>query len=231
MTSASEPELSTALRFPGFTEVGDLNSLSIVAQDLSLTYDIVAVAILPGYERVPMPTTRFGPRRWSELSAEDRLPVKRISFSSPLEMIFGIGGAIIGGAATANNRILIALKGWTDFLAAGQDRRERRQALEESRAMAPERLREIQLTNALKEQHLRRATVEADLMEHARDEILRPQIANVGEVNRANPPRQQRRARDLTVEDYVELLDDPMRRILYFGGGELEIEDDESGQD
>jgi hypothetical protein len=226
MISSSGPEVSSMVRFPRFTEFGDLNSLSIVTQDLSLTYDFCAIMVLPGYERVPVPGTRFGPRRWSPLRAEDRLKVRRISLGSPLEIIFTVGetSATIAGVAAAVNRVLVTVKTWTDVLAAGLDRSQRRQALEEDRALAPERLRQIQLGNALTEQQLRRATAEADLVERARNEILlaRP----LGEVEYIQEPPRRRRASQLTAEDAAELLDEPIRRILSYSGGEIEVGDE-----
>jgi len=228
MTSPLEPALSPAVKFPRFTDFGDLSSLSIVTQDLSLTYDVTAIAVLPGYERMSMPSNRLGPRRWSSLRAEDRLKIRRISLGSPLEIIFGVGGASasIAGVAAATNRILVAVKAWTDVLAAGLDIRERRRALDENRALAPERLHEIQLVNALKEQQVRRATAEADLVESARNEILQTGTIALREIGVVERPK-KRRATELSSLDYAELLDEPIRRILGYGGGELEIDEDD----
>lgn len=162
------------IRFPRFTDFGDLNSLSIVVQDLSLIYDVTATAVLPGYGQIRMPETRFGPRRWSPLQAEDRLKIKGVSLASPLEIIFDVTGltTIVGGIAIAVNRVLVAVKNWQDVLAAAVDIEQREQVLAENRDMAPIWLRQAELNNALLEQQVRRARSEADVVEAARDEIL-----------------------------------------------------------
>src|SRR5215831_9605557 len=93
MTNPSDSTLSPFIRFPNFTDLGDLNSFSIVVQDLSTIYDVTAVAVLPGYEQVLMPSIRLGPRRRSPLRGEDRLLVKSVSLSSPLEIVFWVMSA------------------------------------------------------------------------------------------------------------------------------------------
>lgn len=223
MASPLFPVPSPMVRFPRFTVSGDLSSLSIVIQDLSVIYDFTAVAVLPGYENVLLPTTRIGPRRWSLLTQQDQLKIKRISFASPLEIVFGVGVAstVIGGAAIAANRVLLVAKTWVDILAAGVDREQREQALEEGRALADERLREAQLANSLREQQLRRATAEAELAEVIRDEIFRQDSASEDETTLSV-------ASELTSRKIAELLDDPVYRLLSFSGGELEVAGDES---
>lgn len=228
MTSPSSAALSPTIRFPRFTDFGDLNSFSIIIQDLSLVYDVAAIAVLPGYGQIRMPETRFGPRRWSPLRAEDRLKVRRVSLASPLEIMFDAAGfsAAIGGIATAVNRVLVAVKSWQDILAAGVDVDQRRQALAENRELAPVRLRQAELSNALLDQQVRRARAEADLVERARDEILQLRHPSDEEATLVRLPRRRHTASSLTSEDYAELLDEPVRRILGYAGGELEVVDE-----
>jgi hypothetical protein len=222
MASPLLPAPSPIVRFPRFSISGDLNSLSIVVQDLSVIYDFTAVAVLPGYEEVLLPGTRIGPRRWSPLAQQDQLKVKRISLASPLEIVFAVGvlSTMIGGVAIAINRVLLVAKTWVDILAAGVDREQREQALEEGRALAAEHLREAQLMNALREQRLRRATAEAELVEGVRDEILHrgPVLGDESILSASG---------ELTSRRIAELLDDPVYRLLSFSGGELEVAGDE----
>jgi hypothetical protein len=229
MTSPSRPEPSPTIRFPRFTDFGDLNSLSIVIQDLSLTYDVTAVTILPGYGRVRMPTTRFGPRRWSLLEVQDRLKLKRVSLASPLEIAFDTTGIslAISGVALAANRVLVAVKAFTDVLAAGVDIHQREQALEENRELAPERLRQANLSNDLLEQQVRRAAAEADLIERARDEILGLRPPPEDNITAHDSSRGQRTVGALASAEIAELLDEPIRRILGYCGGELEVYGDD----
>jgi len=229
MTSPRPAAPSPLVRFPSFTDLGDLNSLSIVIQDLSIIYDVTAVAVLPGYGRVRMPSTRLGPRRWSPLRAEDRLKVKRVSLASPLEIVFFLAGlsTAVGSGAIAGSRVLRAVKAWVDVLAAGVDLDQREQALEENRALAPERLREAQLSNALREQQLRRVTAEADIIERARNEILGLHGDSEYESASSRGVGVHRDAGSLTSIDFAELLDEPMQRLLGYGGGELEVVGDE----
>jgi hypothetical protein len=197
--------LSPLLRFPNFTELGDLNSLSIVIQDLSIVYEVSAVAVLPVYGQVLMPMTRIGPRRQSLLRIEDRLKVRRVSLASPFELVFGV----VTGVPAA----LAVMKTFLDILAKGTDIAQRRQVLAESRALEPERLREAELRNEILEQRLRRVTGEADLIEQIGSGYLAP-------------PRERRHrtaARQLTAQEFAELLDEPLRRLLSYGGGVLEI--------
>ncbi len=229
MTSPSPPAPSPMVRFPRFTDFGDLNSLSIVIQDLSVTYDVTAIAVLPGYGQVRMPATRVGPRRWSRLRAEDRLKVKRASLASPLEIAFAVAevSMAVGGVAVAVNRVLVAVKTWVDVLAAGVDLDQRRQALEENRTLATQRRREAELSNALREQQLRRATAEGDLVERARDEILGLRRLPDDETSVSRGRRVRRTAGSLTSVEFAELLDEPMQRLLGYAGGELEVAGDE----
>ena len=201
----------------------DLNSFSIIIQELSLVYDVTAIAVLPGYGQIRMPETRFGPRRWSPLRAEDRLKVKRVSLASPLEIMFDVAGfsTAIGGVAIAVNRVLVAVKSWQDVLAAGVDVDQRRQAPTENRELAPVRLRQAELSNALPDQQVRRARAEADLVE-----ILHLSQPSDEEAGLVRLPRRRHTAASLTSEDYAELLDEPARRILGDAGGELEVIDE-----
>jgi len=228
MTSPSPSALSPTIRFARFTDFGDLNSFSIIIQDLSLVCDVTAIAVLPGYGQIRMPETRFGPRRWSPLRAEDRLKVKRVSLASPLEIMFDVAGfsTAFGGIAIAVNRVLVAVKSWQDVLAAGVDVDQRRQALAENRELAPVRLRQAELSNALLDQQVRRARAEADLVERARDEILHLSHPSDEEAGLVRLPRRRHTAASLTSEDYAELLDEPVRRILGYAGGELEVVDE-----
>ena len=225
MTSPSESAPSPMIRFPRFTNFGDLNSLSIVVQDLSLIYDVTAIAVLPGYGQIRMPEIRFGPRRWSPLRVEDRLKIRGVSLASPLEIVFDVTGlaATVSGMAIAVNRVLVAVKTWQDVLAAGVDIEQREQALAENREMAPVRLRQAELNNALLEQQVRRARAEADVVEAARDEILHHHYPPDEKVTRGTGERRPRTAASLTNADTAELLDEPIRRLLGYSGGELEV--------
>lgn len=221
MPSSQPPAPSPLVRFPTFSDLGDLNSLSIVIQDLSAVYDVTAVAVLPGYERVPMPATRLGPRRRSPLRAEDRLQVRGVSLGSPLEIVFCVTYLSVAATALAS-RVAHAAKAWIDVLAAGVDLNQRRQALELNRALAPEQLNEVQLRNALLEQDLRRVT-EPDLVSAAReefrgfiDELDRDAESSVGRPYRST-------ASQMTSGDFADLLQEPMERILGYGGGQLEV--------
>lgn len=225
MTSLSQSAPSPIVRFPRFADFGDLNSLSIVVQDLSLTYDVTAIALLPEYGRVPMPQTRFGPRRWSPLRIEDRIKVRGISLGSPLEIVFDVAGlsVTVTGITAALNRILVVVKGWQDILAAGLDIDQRRMTLAENREMAPLRIRQAELNNVLLEQQVRRATAEADIVEAARGEILRPRSVDLEPPLTTVERRHHVAAASLDSEDFAELLDEPIRRLLGYGGGELEV--------
>ncbi len=206
---------SAKLRFPNFEDPADLSHLSLIIQDLSYTYDITAVAILQDYRHVRLPSTRLGPRRWSLLWRDDRVHVSTLRLGSPLELaliVLGIG---------SGPRIM---KAWIDVLGAGLDIGARVQALLENRRLAPERSREAKLNNDLATQKLRRVTAEADLVERARDEILGvDQNENLeADLSRLDdlPPDTTRRTVDV-----ARLLEEPIRRILGYGGGELEITD------
>ena len=59
MPDSAENIASPLVRFPNFTDIGDLHSLSIIVQDLSLIYDVTTVAVLPGYGQVVMPQCRL----------------------------------------------------------------------------------------------------------------------------------------------------------------------------
>lgn len=181
----------------------------MIIQDLSLTYEVTAVATLPIYGNVQMPANQLGPRRWSMLYVEDRSQVRAVTLASPLLLILtalGVGAPRV-------------LKTWVEVLGAGQNLRERAQALEENRALAPERLRAARLSNELAEQELRRATAQADVAERARDKILG--VEEEDEL-RQDAIHSFRRANSLTADDFALLLDDPIRRIRDYGG-ELEI--------
>jgi hypothetical protein len=112
------------------------------------------------------------------------------------------------------------LKAWADVLSAGLNLRERAQALEENRTLARHRLRAAELNNELTEQKIRRARAEADIAENARDERL--DVAQRGDSDEL-PIDNVRRANSLTADEYALLLDDPMHRILEYGGGDLRI--------
>lgn len=195
----------------------DLSRLSIIIQDLSLTYEVTAVATLPTYGNVRMPVNQFRARRWSLLYEEDRVHVRTVTLASPLILILAAMG--VGGAPRV-------LKAWADVLSAGLDLRERAQALEENRALAPHRLRAVELNNKSTEQKLSRERAEADIVEKSRDEILG---VGQGGDSRELSIDTSRRASSLTADEFALLLDDPIRRILRYGGGELEMttEDDD----
>jgi hypothetical protein len=218
------------VRFPLFIDLGDLNALSIVIQDLSLIYDVTAIAVLPDYDDVYMPAERIGPRRRSPLRGEDRLLVKRVSLASPLEIVFW-GLSVSSSTAAIGvgfSRVAAATKAWIDVLSAGVDLQQRRQALELNRAMGPEQLREAQLRNALLQRQLREVSVppESGLVEDAAAESRDPSSASAPRLPR--PGRHRRAAGAMTSNEFAELLDDPVRRLLGYAGGELQIAGDES---
>jgi hypothetical protein len=233
MTSPSDASLSPFVRFPNFTELGDLNSLSIVVQDLSTIYDVTAVAVLPGYERVRMPSTRLGPRRLSPLRGEDRLIVRSVSLSSPLDIVFWVTTAGILGVAA--DRIARAVKAWIDVLSAGVDLQQRRQALDHNRNLDPYQLEEAELRNALLREQVRRITVppESELVDDARAELRDPSSAPRSREWRTpdsepDPGRErrgshQRSAGSMTSLEFAELLAEPVDRLLGYAGGELEV--------
>ncbi len=161
--------------------------------------------------------------------ASNRLKVKGASLASPLEIAFAVAevSMAVGGVAVAVNRVLVAVKTWVDVLAAGVDLDQRRQALEENRTLATQRRREAELSNALREQQLRRATAEGDLVERARDEILGLRRLPDDETSVSRGRRVRRTAGSLTSVEFAELLDEPMQRLLGYAGGELEVAGDE----
>ena len=229
MATPSNESLSPLVRFPHFTELGDLNALSIVVQDLSLIYDITAVAVLPGYSHVRMPAVRIGPRRRSPLRGEDRLLVKRVSLSSPLEIVFWVMSvsSSLGIMAGSFNRVASAVKAWIDVLSAGVDLQQRRQALELNRALAPEALHEAQLRNALLERQVRQVSVPLDsgLVERARVELRDPLSAPEPRRDRAGKHR--RNAGTMSSLEFAQLLEEPVERLLGYAGGQLQIAGDE----
>jgi hypothetical protein len=236
MSSPSDSVLSPLVRFPNFTDLGDLNSLSIVVQDLSTIYDVTAVAVLPGYERVPMPSTRLGPRRLSPLRGGDRLLVKNVSLSSPLEIVFWVASASSGLGVTAMsfNRVARAVKGWIDVLIAGVDLQQRKQALDHSRDLAPYQLQEAELRNALLQQQLRDVTAppESRLVDEARAESRDPGSAPRHRKWQDSPTRvlrvnYRRPAGTMSSLEFAELLDEPVERLLGYAGGELEVAGDQ----
>ena len=176
---------SPLVRFPNFTDLGDLHSLSVIIQDLSLIYEVTTVAVLPGYERVIMPSTRLGPRRRTLLYDTDLLPVKAVSLSSPLEIIFAIT-ASLGATGLSLNRLAVAAKTWIGVLAAGLDFQERKLALDRSRALAPLQLEleEARLRNELVAERLRRVVVppQDNLVDQARRGTLEYRADSGGEL-------------------------------------------------
>ena len=132
----------------------------------------------------------------------------------------------ISGVALAANRVLVAVKAFTDVLAAGVDIQQREQALEENREWCP-RLRQGELSNDLLEQQVRRARAEADLIERARDEILGLRPPPEEDIITHNSSRGQRTVGALTSTEIAELLDEPIRRLLGYAGGELEVYGDD----
>jgi hypothetical protein len=217
---------SPGVRFPNFTDIGDLNALSVIVQDLSIIYDVTTVAALPGYSYVILPGTRLGPRRNSPLRPDDRLKVKKVSLASPLVIIFEIASvATLLGVIAANvSRIETAILGYFNVLSAGTDYQQRVQALEENKALAPERLREAQLRNAILEQRLRRITAEADLVERARAEVRDPAVRSFNLPQRRATGR--KRVDQATSADVADLLEEPMQRLLGYAGGEIELAGD-----
>jgi hypothetical protein len=85
MTIPQQSASSLSLQFSNFPEMVDLNHLSIIIQDLSLTYEVTAVATLPNYGYVQIPANQFGPRRWSMLYKDDRVQVRQITLASPFD--------------------------------------------------------------------------------------------------------------------------------------------------
>lgn len=239
MPESADIIASPLVRFPNFTDLGDLHSLSIIIQDLSLIYDVTTVAVLPGYGRVLMPTTRLGPRRHSPLRDTDLLSVKTVSLSSPLEIVFAVTGTL-GVTGLSLKRLAVAAKAWIDVLAAGLDLQERKLALDQSRALAPLQLQlqEAQLRNQFSAERLRHVTApeEYDLIGQARERTLeyeerRPfQDAESDEEflpRRDRVGRHRKPADSMSNLEFAELLGDPMDRVLGYSGGELEVAGDE----
>ena len=237
---------SPLVRFPNFTDLGDLHSLSVIIQDLSLIYEVTTVAVLPGYERVIMPSTRLGPRRRTLLYDTDLLPVKTVSLSSPLEIIFAIT-ASLGATGLSLNRLAVAAKTWIGVLASGLEFQERKLALDRSRALAPLQLEleEARLRNELVAERLRRvvAPPQDNLVDQARRGTLE-YGADRGELPSGPddledefPPRpndvgrHRRFAGSMDTQEFAELLEDPMDRVLGYSGGELEVAGDEEATD
>jgi hypothetical protein len=219
-------EPSPGVRLPNFTEIGDLNALSVIVQDLSIIYDITTVAALPGYSNVILPGTRLGPRRNSPLRPDDRLKIQKVSLASPLVIVFEIASiaTLLGVVATNVSRIETAILGYFNVISAGTDHQQRVQALEENKALAPERLREAQLRNAILEQQLRRITAEADLLERARAEVRDPALRSFNLPQRKITGR--KRVDEATSADVADLLEEPVQRLLGYAGGEIEITGD-----
>jgi len=199
---------------------------------LSTIYDVTAIAVLPGYERVQMPATRIGPRRYSPLRSQDRLPIKSISLASPLEIVFWVASssATLGVAARGFNRVALAVKAWMDVLVANVDLQQRKQALDQGRAMASQQVLEAQLRNALLRQQLQQITVPSEhgLVVRADDEIdFSSSEINAGQTHAGTHPRW---AGTMSNEEFAELLHDTVDRLFGYAGGELEIAGDEGIQ-
>lgn len=229
MTTPAAASSSLYLRFPNFGEFDDINALSVILQDLSTTYEVTAMAVLPGYEREFMPITRIGPRRYSRLRAADRLEVKHLSLASPLEISFAIMSisASVNMVARSANRTAVAAKAWLGVLASGVDFQKRRQELEQSIVLAPEQLRQNQLQNEIAAEELRKVRAQADMIVGLREAYFAeaPSPSNRESSQTAGVERQlvRRRADSMTAEDFAQLLDEPVRRILGLAGGELDI--------
>jgi hypothetical protein len=225
MTEPADSPLAPFVRFPNFRDLGDLNAFSIIVQDLSTIYDVTTVAVLPGYENVRMPSTRLGPRRRSPLSEQDRLLVKNVSLSSPLEIVFWVmsGSGVLGTMAMSFNRVAIAVKSWIDVLSAGVDLQRRRLELEHDRNLAPLQLHEAELRNALLEQQARSviAPPQSRLVEEALKESRGG--SSVRPVRRERVERYRKRAGAMTSREFSELLDEPVNRLLGYAGGEIEL--------
>ena len=218
MAFPSLSTLSPVIRFPNYGEFTDLNSFSIIIQDLSAIYDVTTIAVRPDYGQVLMPTTRIGPRRYSPLRQRDRLRVKRVSLASPLEL------AIFVAASTP---ALLSLKTFLEALSKGTDIVARIQVLNENRALGRERLRAAQLQNDILAEGLRRIRAETDVAVRAAEERL-----SFGQdpFDESPEPRGRHRApaRELPTEDYAQLLEEPIQRVFSYGGEELEIAGDDS---
>lgn len=223
MPESEVDSVSLVVRFPNFTDLGDLSALSVVVQDLSVIYDITTVTSLPGYSYAVLPGTRLGPRRNSPLRAEDRLKIQKVSLASPFEIVFAIASiaAEVGLIATAISRIEAAVLGYFNVLSAGTDYQQRVQTLAENRALAPDRLRNVHLRNAILEQQLRIITAEADLVERAHAEVRDPALRAFNDPERRRTGRKY--VADATSADVADLLDEPIQRLLGYGGGEMEI--------
>lgn len=219
---------SPFVRFPNFTDIGDLNALSVIVQDLSVVYDISTVTALPGYSHVILPGTRLGPRRNSPLRPEDRLKVQKVSLASPLEIGFAIASiaTLFGIVATNISRIEAAILGYFNVLSAGTAYEQRVQALAENRELAPERLREAQLRNAILERQLQLITSEAELVERARAEVHDPSRRSFELPQRRTTGR--KRIDEATAADVADLLEEPIQRLFGYAGGEIQIGSDDT---
>jgi hypothetical protein len=248
MSESDDVLASPVVRFPNFIDLGDLHSLSIVIQDLSLIYEVTAVAVLPGYERILLPGTRLGPRRRTLLYDTDLLPVKTVSLSSPLEVVFAVSGAL-GATGLGLKRLAVSAKAWIDVLGAGLNLQERKLALDRNRALAPLQLEleEARLQNELAAERRRRvvAPPEDALVDQARRGSLEYRAETGSEPSpRRNDDtegefspgsidvdRPRRLAGSMDTLEFAELLRDPMDRLLGYSGGELEVAGDEEASE
>lgn len=225
MTTPNFSSLSPLIRFPNFSETSpDLNELSVLIQDLSLIYDVTGVAVLPEYGEIRMPRYSLGPRRNSPLREEDRLRVKRISLASPFVLVFYVTYASVGSLG-----VLSVVKSFIDVLSKGLDVYERARVIGLNRALAREELREARLRNDIRETKLQRIRGEPSSPPEASDQGLRLVVPTVPQLVSTEPPTRERGipASQVDSTSFAQLIDEPIRRVLEHGGGELEITGDE----
>lgn len=178
----------------------------------------------------------------------DVLPVKTVSLSSPLQIVFAITGTI-GLTGLSLNRLAVAAKAWIDVLAAGLDLQERKEALDRGRTLAPLHLQEAQLRNEFLTARLRRVTAPSQygLVDQARRGTLeypddrdefeprRPEYPDDGD-DEFEPTRHyvappQRFADSMSTLEFAELLGEPVDRMLGYSGGEWEVAGDEESSE
>lgn len=220
-------QMSAVLRMPRFDDPGDINALAVILQDLSVIYDVTALAVLPGYGSYTLPATRIGPRRYSPLRAEDRLRVKKVSLASPLILTFWLMGGMgaVNAFSRAAERGAQAARAWIDVVGAGVDTQQRKQALEQHRALAPGLERRLELQNLIAEQELRRVTAENDLVDAERLAYLQQGHEHAIEArgHSGDAIARRRRVSSSSSDDIAELLDEPIRRVIGLSGGILDV--------
>jgi len=121
------------VRFPEARDQLTALEVAGVISDLNDLYELTALAVLPGYEMVGLPS-QWRPRRRSRLIPEDELTVGQISYGSELTILLGLAG----GLSAATFGVVKALPAFVRDSIEVQDNwfaREERRAKLRTRAM------------------------------------------------------------------------------------------------